>query len=37
MYNAGLLAIVEKFKNWHNYLKDYQYELLVLTDYNNLC
>ena len=36
-HDAELLAIVEAFKNWHHYLKSCQYEVLVLTDYNNLC
>ena len=35
-YDAELLAIIEAFKNWRNYLKSYQYEVLVLTDHNNL-
>ena len=37
MHNAKLLAIVEAFKNWYHYLEGYQYELLVLTNHNNLC
>ena len=37
MYNAELLAIVEPFKNWYNYLKDGKYKILVLTNHNNLC
>ena len=36
-YDAELLAIVEAFKNWRHHLEDYQYKVLVLTDYNNLC
>ena len=35
-YNGELLAIIEAFKTWRNYLKKSQYEVLVLTDYNNL-
>ena len=35
-HNAKLLAIVEAFKNWHHYLEDCQYKLLVLTNHNNL-
>ena len=37
MHNAELLAIVEVFKNWRHYLKDCQYEVLVLINHNNLC
>ena len=36
MHNAKLLAIIKVFKNWHYYLEDYQYKVLVLTNYNNL-
>ncbi len=36
-YNQKLLAIVEAFKTWHYYLKGYKYDVLILTDYNNLC
>ena len=35
-HDAKLLAIVEAFKNWRHYLKGCQYEVLVLTDHNNL-
>ena len=35
-HDAELLAIVEAFKNWRHYLEGYQYEVLVLTDHNNL-
>ena len=35
-HDAKLLAIVEAFKNWRHYLEDCQYEVLVLTDHNNL-
>ena len=35
-HNTKLLAIVKVFKNWCHYLKGCQYEVLVLTDYNNL-
>ena len=35
-HNAKLLAIVEAFKNWRHYLEGCQYEVLVLTDHNNL-
>ena len=35
-HNAELLAIVEAFKNWRHYLEGCQYEVLVLTDHNNL-
>ena len=37
MHNIELLAIVELFKYWRHYIKDCQYEVLVLTNYNNLC
>ena len=37
MHNVELLAIVEAFKNWHHYQKGCQYEVLVLTNHNNLC
>ena len=36
IHNAKLLAIIKVFKNWHYYLEDYQYKVLVLTNYNNL-
>ena len=36
MHDAELLAIVEAFKNWRHYLEGCQYEVLVLTDHNNL-
>ena len=35
-YNAELLAIVEAFKTWRNYLEGCKHEMLVLTDHNNL-
>ena len=35
-HNGELLAIVEAFKTWRNYLEGYQHEVLVLTDHNNL-
>ena len=35
-HNGELLAIVEDFKTWHHYLEGCKYEILVLTDYNNL-
>ena len=35
-HNVKLLAIVKVFKNWRYYLQDCQYEVLVLTDHNNL-
>ena len=34
--DSKLLAIVEMFKNWCHYLEDCQYEVLVLTNHNNL-
>ena len=36
-HNGELLAIVEAFKTWRHYLEGSQLEVLVLTDYNNLC
>ena len=36
MHDIELLTIVEVFKNWHHYLKGYQYKVLVLTNHNNL-
>ena len=36
MHNAELLAIIEAFENWCYYLNGCKYELLVMTDYNNL-
>ncbi len=35
-HNQELLAIVEIFKTWRHYLEGWKYEVLVLTDYNNL-
>ncbi len=35
-HNGELLAIVEAFKTWRHYLKGWKYEVLVLTDHNNL-
>ena len=35
-HDAELLAIVEAFKNWCHYLESYQYEILILTNHNNL-
>ena len=35
-HDAKLLAIVEAFRNWRHYLEGCQYEVLVLTDHNNL-
>ena len=35
-HDTELLAIIEAFKNWRHYLEGCQYEVLVLTDYNNL-
>ena len=36
-YSGELLAIVETFKTWKHYLKGFQYEILILINYNNLC
>ena len=35
-HDTEWLAIIEAFKNWRHYLEDYQYNILVLTDHNNL-
>ena len=35
-HDQELLAIVEAFKNWRHYLEGCKYEVLVLTDHNNL-
>ena len=35
-HNAELLAIIEAFKTWRHYLEGCKYEILVLTDHNNL-
>ena len=35
-HDGDLLAIVEAFKTWKHYLKDYKHEGLILPDYNNL-
>ncbi len=35
-YDQKLLTIVETFKTWHHYLQGCEYEVLVLTDQNNL-
>ena len=36
MHNTELLAIVEAFKNWRYYLEGCKYEVLWLTNHNNL-
>ena len=36
MHDIELLAIVEAFKTWRHYLEGSWYEVLVLTDHNNL-
>ena len=35
-HNGELLAIIETFKTWRHYLKGSQYEILVITNHNNL-
>ena len=35
-HNAKLLAIVEAFKTWRHYLEGCKYEILILTNHNNL-
>ena len=36
-HDGELLAIVEAFKTWRNYLEGCRHEVLVLTDHNNFC
>ena len=36
IHDSELLAIIEVFKIWKHYLKDYKYEVFVFTEYNNL-
>ncbi len=35
-HNDELLAMVTAFKTWSYYLESYKYEILMLTDHNNL-
>ena len=35
-HDGELLAIVEAFKTWRQYLEDCKHEVSVLTDHNNL-
>ncbi len=35
-HDGELLAMVEAFKTWRHYLEGCKYEVLMLTDYNNL-
>ena len=35
-HNGKLLVIIEVFKTWKQYLESCKYEVLMLTDYNNL-
>lgn len=35
-HDGKLLAIIEIFKTWKYYLKDYKHEILMLIDYINL-
>ncbi len=37
LYNHELWAIIEAYKTWRHYLKRCKYEILILTDNNNLC
>ena len=37
MHDAKLLAIIKAFKSWYQYLEGCQYEVLVLSNHNNLC
>ncbi len=36
IHDRELLAIIEAFKTWKQYLKNCKHEVLVLTDHNNL-
>ncbi len=36
IHDGELLAIVEAFKTWKYYFKNYKYEVFMLTDHNNL-
>ena len=36
-HDSELLAIVKAFKTWWHYLESCKHEVLILTDYNNLC
>ena len=36
-HDNELLAIVEIFKNWKQYLERCQHKVFILTNYNNLC
>ncbi len=35
-HDGELLAIVKAFKTWRHNFKSYKYEVLILTDHNNL-
>ena len=35
-HDGKILAIVEVFKTWHHYLKDYKHEIFAFTDHNYL-
>lgn len=34
-YDTELLAIVEAFKTWKHYQKDYKHKILIFTHHNN--
>ena len=36
-HDGELLAIIEAFKTWRNYLERSQHEVLILTNHNNFC
>lgn len=36
-HNSKILAIIEAFETWRYYLEGYKHEILIFTDYNNLC
>ena len=36
-HDQELLAIVEAFKTWRHYLEGCKFEVLILTNHNNLC
>ena len=36
-HNNEFLDIIEAFKTWRHYVKDYKHKVLVLINHNNLC
>ena len=35
IYNSKIFAIIEKFKTWHDYLKNCKHKVFILINYNN--